>query len=216
MAITTTGVTEEVAAYVDGLARQPSPVLAEIAAHVRDTGGEQIQISPAQGALLSLLVRAIRARRILEIGTYLGYSSIWLASAAGPGARVDTYEIDPERAAQARAFIARADTGCAVEVHLGNAAELLATAAADGYDLAFIDANKVDYPRYLDIARRLVRPGGLIVADNTLHKGRVLVPEPERPTSRAIREYNTAVFAHEDLTSVLVPLGDGMTVSVVG
>jgi O-methyltransferase len=214
MALVSTGLQADVAAYVEGGAHEPSPVLAKIREDIVRTGEEEIQVSQAQGMLLSVLVRSAGARRILEIGTYLGYSAIWLAEAAGAGAHIDTLEIDGGRAAAARRWIAKAALPCSVTLHEGSADQLLPGFPSGSYDLVFIDANKVGYPCYLDHAIRLTRPGGLIIADNALHKGRVVEPEPSRPTTRAIKEYNARAWADPALVSVLLPIGDGLFVSV--
>lgn len=136
-----------------------------------------ISVSPAQGKLLHLLARACGARRILEIGTLGGYSTIWLARALPPGGRVVTLDIDPVHVGVARANLARAGLADRVDVRLGNARETLGQLAAEGagpFDFVFIDADKGSTADYFDAALAMSRPGTLIVVDNVVRKGAVL------------------------------------------
>jgi len=133
-------------------------------------------VSPLQGKLLHLLARTCGARRILEIGTLGGYSSIWLARALPPGGDLVTLEVSADHAAVARGNIERAGLSDVVEVRLGPALETLAQLVAEGrapFDLVFIDADKPNTPAYFDWAIRLSRPGTLIVADNVVRDGAV-------------------------------------------
>ena len=132
-----------------------------------------IQVAPVQGKMLAILARAVGAKRILEIGTLGGYSTIWLARALGPGGRVVTIEIDPRHAAVARQNLERAGVGDRVDVHVGPAIEVL-RALAGPFDLVFIDADKESNAEYFDEALRLARPGTLIIVDNVVREGGVL------------------------------------------
>ena len=176
-----------------------------------------INVSASEGKLLHILALMSGARRILEVGTLGGYSTIWLARALPPEGALVTLELDPHHAEVARRNVARAGLAAKVEVRVGPALETLARMEADGeapFDLAFIDADKDGYVDYLPKAVALVRDGGLILGDNTLPDA-VLDPDADSGTKR----YNTAVAAHPDLVSALIPVLrdrglDGLLVSV--
>ena len=137
-----------------------------------------INVAPNQGKLLMLLARATAARRILEIGTLGGYSTIWLARGLAPDGRLITIEANPDYAAVARANIARAGLGGQVELRVGRAQDLLPGLAAEGpFDLIFIDADKPGTPGYFQWAVKLSRRGSLIVVDNVVREGAVLDPD---------------------------------------
>lgn len=135
-----------------------------------------INVSPPQGKLLHMLARIQGAKKILEIGTLGGYSTIWLARALPPDGRLVTLEADPKHAAVARASIARAGLADVVELRLGPALETLPVLAAEGrgpFDLVFADADKPNNPAYFAWALKLARPGSLIIVDNVVRNGRV-------------------------------------------
>ena len=135
-----------------------------------------IEVSPTQGKLLQLLARIAGARRILEIGTLAGYSTIWLARGLAPGGRLVTLEADPHHAAVARSNLAAAGLADVVEVREGPALDTLPNVEGP-FDLVFIDADKRNNPNYLDWALRLSRPGTVIVCDNVVRRGRITDPE---------------------------------------
>ena len=135
-----------------------------------------IEVSPTQGKLLQLLARIAGARRILEIGTLAGYSTIWLARGLAPGGRLVTLEADPHHAAVARSNLAAAGLADVVEVREGPALDSL-LGLEGPFDLVFIDADKRNNPNYLDWALRLSRPGTVIVCDNVVRRGRITDPE---------------------------------------
>jgi caffeoyl-CoA O-methyltransferase len=166
-------------------------------AATRAAGMPEIQISALQGRLLQILAASIGARRILEIGTLAGYSSIWMARALPSDGRLVTLELSPRHAEVARSNLARAGLGDRVEVRAGPALETLAAMVAGGeepFDLAFIDADKEPYAEYFDFAVRLARPGALIIADNVVRGGSVALDE-DRGDSRAegMRRFNEAL-----------------------
>jgi predicted O-methyltransferase YrrM len=138
-------------------------------------GLPQINVAPNQGKLLMLLARAAGARRILEVGTLGGYSTIWLARGLSPGGRLITLEANPDYAEVARANIARAGLDGQVEVRIGRAQDTLPNLAAEGpFDLVFIDADKPGTPGYFQWAVKLSRRGSLIIVDNVVREGAVL------------------------------------------
>ena len=132
-----------------------------------------IGVSPAQGKLLHLLARSIRARRVLELGTLHGYSAIWLARALPDDGELVTLELDPSTAATARANVDRAGIGERVDIRVGPAIESLEHVAGP-FDIAFLDADKAGMPDYFAAVLPLVRPGGIIIGDNTVRGGNVV------------------------------------------
>jgi predicted O-methyltransferase YrrM len=177
----------------------------------------RMHVSASQGRLLQVLARGIGARRILEIGTLGGYSTLWLARALPAGGRLISLEIEESHAAVARRSLARAGMGEKVEVRLGPARETLAQMQAGGeeaFDLVFIDADKDGYPGYLEQTVPLTRAGGMILADNTLRHSAL---DPERASG--IARFNAAVAAHPQLVSIIVPVlrgpgFDGLLIAV--
>ncbi|HVN11578.1 MAG TPA: O-methyltransferase [Kineosporiaceae bacterium] len=173
---------ELVDAYLTDLLSPDDEGLAAAQRDADAAGLPAIAVSGPQGKLLSILARAIGARRILEIGTLGGYSTIWLARALAPGGRLISLEYSPRHAEVARANLARARLSDVVDVRVGKALEtlpMLAAAQADPFDLVFVDADKAPYAQYLDWAIRLTRPGALIVVDNVVRGGRILHPDPD-------------------------------------
>lgn len=157
----------------------------------RAAGMPDIEVAPTGGKLLHLLTRAIGARRVLEIGTLGGYSTIWLARAlpaTDPDARVVTIEAEPAHAAVARQSVDRAGVGERVEIRVGRAVDVLPTLnAGDAFDLVFIDADKESNTVYLDWAARLARPGALVVVDNVVRSGRVADPADDSAQVAGVR-----------------------------
>lgn len=164
-------------AYLAATLIPPDAVLEQAIANSREGGLPDIQVTPTQGRLLQILAMSVSARRILEIGTLGGFSTIWLARALAPGGRLITLEIRPEYARVARANIDNAGVGDRVEIRVGPAAEWLQrmTPSADGpFDFVFIDADKESGAVYIEHAVRLSRPGTLIVLDNAVREGQIV------------------------------------------
>ena len=175
-----------------------------------------IQVSPTQGQFLFLFALAMRAQRILEIGTLGGYSTICLARS---GARVITLEVSPEHAAVARANIERAGYGDRVEIRVGPALETLGDLEGP-FDLIFIDADKEAYPQYLTASLGLSRPGTIIIADNVVREGEVANPEASDPRVQAVRRYLERLADEPRVESTVIQtVGskgyDGFAISVV-
>jgi predicted O-methyltransferase YrrM len=174
-----------------------------------------IAISADTGRLLQVMIRAVGARRILEVGTLGGYSAIWMARALPGDGRLVTLEHDPAHAAFARAHIAAAGLAPLVEVVEGQALQLLPAFDGEWFDLVFLDADKEPLPTYLDWALRLVRPGGAIIADNALWGGRVLDDRVADDATLGVREFNRRLATDPRLTSIIVPTHDGVTIAIV-
>jgi len=202
--------------YLAGLNRSGSEVLDDIA---RGNAQRGLPLIDAEvGALLRMLATAIDALRILEIGTAIGYSGIWLASALPPGGMLITMEKSEERAREARDNFARAGVADRVSVLVGDAQLKLAKVAGP-FDLIFQDGDKRLYTPMLDRLVALLRPRGLLVTDNVLWDGEVapgFTAAPQRPAedTDAIAEYNRRLAAHPQLLTSTVPLRDGVAISV--
>ncbi len=166
-----------------------------------------IAVSPPQGKLLSLLVQATGARRVLEIGTLGGYSTIWLARGLPSGGKVLTLELEPKHAEVARENVARAGLASTVEIRVGAAADSLRALAAEHakpFDFAFIDADKGGYPEYLTLVVPLLRVGGMIVADNVVREGAVADPASTDDQVRAVREFHERIAAKPELGATTI------------
>jgi predicted O-methyltransferase YrrM len=191
--------------YVTELFASEDHVLESAREYSRREGLPEISVSASQGKLLHLLARMIDAKRILEIGTLGGYSTIWLARALPPDGKLITLEIDPHHADVARHNLERANLLKTVEIKLGSALDSLHelhTRREPLFDLIFIDADKERYPQYLKEAMPLLRERGLVLADNTLPAA-VLDPGARH----GAKQYNADVSTRPDLTSILVPVG---------
>jgi caffeoyl-CoA O-methyltransferase len=162
------------------------------------------------GGLLRMLVHALRPQFVLEIGTFVGYSALAMASALPAGARLVTCEIDPERAAVAGKHIAASPFADRISLRVGPAAETIDSLSGP-FDLIFIDGD-LDYYGYIEATLPKLSPHGLIVCDNTLWQGKVLDPADSDDITRAIGEFNDAVAADPRLECVLLPIRDGVTI----
>lgn len=181
-----------------------------------------IDVTPTQAKFLYLLAKIQGAKRILEIGTLGGYSTIWLARALPQDGKLITMEFEPKHAAVAQANIHNAGLDRVVEIRIGRAADSLAALQAENvqpFDLIFIDADKPGYPTYLDWALRLSRPGSIIVADNCVRSGEPFRSGNDDPSNRALNEYDERVASDSRLRSIALPLDeggmDGFAISVV-
>ena len=168
-------------------------------------------VGPSVGSLLAILVKVSGARRIFELGSAIGYSTIWLARAAGPEAEVHYSDASAANAELARKFFVRAGVEGRVQMHTGDALQALAATPGE-FDLIFNDVDKEGYPAVLEVAAPRLRRGGLLVTDNTLWHGRVLYPKSA--DDRAVVEFNRRLFASPEFLTTLVPMRDGVTVSV--
>ena len=169
-------------------------------------------IGPAVARMLALFVQISGAKRIFEMGSAIGYSTIWLAQAAGPKARVIYTDGDPEKARRAKEYFRRAGVAKRIEVRVGNALELVKKAPGT-FDLIFNDVDKHQYPAALRAAMPKLRRGGLLITDNTLWSGKAARPAAtDDAHTLGVQELNRLVYASKELYPVLVPLRDGVTV----
>ena len=197
---------DRIDAYIRALFIPDDDALRDATSSMQAAGLPTIQVPAPLGRLLGILVRAVGARRVLEVGTLGGYSAIWMGRALPADGRLISLEVNSHHAEVARANLARAGVAERVEVRVGPALDLLPEVTTEApFDLAFIDADKVSYPTYLEWAVRLVRPGGLIVADNVLRGGAVIDPSPADEDARAIHEFNRRAAAHPRLDAIILP-----------
>jgi predicted O-methyltransferase YrrM len=208
-------VPDAVERYLAGLNHSANDLLAEIASKGAD---RDLPLVDAEvGALLRVLATAVGATKILEIGTAVGYSGIWLAGALPAGGTLMTLEMDEARAHEARDNFQRAGLAERVHVIIGDAQRMVAKVAGP-FDLIFQDGDKRLYVPLLDRLVALLRPGGLLVTDNVLWDGRV-VPGfakdgGDDESTRAIADYNERLAAHPQLLTSVIPLRDGVSISV--
>jgi len=201
---------EDVDKYIYDLLPERDPVVQEIEAYA-DEHRVPI-IGPAVARLLTLLVQASGAARIFEMGSAIGYSTIWLARAAGPKAQVFYTDGDKENARRAQDYFKKAGVTKRIRVQVGNALDLVKKMPGK-FDFIFNDVDKHQYPDALRAALPKLKRGGLFVTDNTLWSGKAARPAaPDDKDTRGVQEFNRLVSASKDLFPVLIPLRDGVTV----
>ncbi len=204
---------EAIAGYLEGLLPERDALLTRLEAEAQK---ENIPIvGPRVGGILQMLSSLVGARRILELGTAIGYSAIWLTRGMGEEGRLTSFEANEATAERARRNLAEAGLGDRVEVQVGQALTLLPK--MDGpYELIFNDIDKESYPQVIPWAKKLLRPGGLLVTDNVLWGGRVADPEDRSPATEAIIEYNRLLAEDEEMSTVILPVRDGVSISIKG
>jgi predicted O-methyltransferase YrrM len=193
--------------YIADLFLAPDPTLEAALTSSTAAGLPTISVSPTQGKLLHLLARVQGARRILEIGTLGGYSTIWLARALPADGRLISLEVDLKHAEVAHANLARAGLSSIVEIRLGAALDTLPKLVSEGrgpFDLVFIDADKPGYANYLKWSLKLARQGTLIIADNVVRKGAVADPESTDENVLGIRKFNEVLAAEKRVTTTVI------------
>ncbi len=166
-----------------------------------------------QGRLLSLLSHLIKPHKILEIGTFTGYATLCLAEGLAADGHLHTLEINPEREARIRRYVAAAGLGARVTLHVGDARDSLAGLVGKVWDLVFIDADKINNGRYFDLVINQVRPGGLLVVDNVLWGGKALDTYPLKANdydTRAVRAFNEQMQHDPRVVPLLLPVRDGL------
>lgn len=215
---------DELYAYLVSVSDREPDVLRKLRAETAKMERSFWQISACQGQFMALLVRLTGARRILEVGTFTGYSSTAMALALPPGGRLITLDISEAFTAVARRCWTEAEVDDRIELRLGPAAEAMEALLADGqagaFDFVFIDADKANYRAYYESGLRLVRTGGLIIVDNTLFDGRVIgqnlegLAQWQLDWTEDIKAFNAAVHHDDRVTLAMIPVGDGMTLAI--
>jgi predicted O-methyltransferase YrrM len=177
-----------------------------------------MQITPEQGPLLAMLVQLLGAKNCLEVGTYTGYSSLWVASALPQDGKLICCDVSEDYTALARKYWELTGLAAKIELRLGPAIETLHSLLASGWsermDYAFIDADKESYDVYYELCLKLLRPGGLIAIDNTLWDGKVADPEITDPDTLAIRTLNQKLHDDDRVELSFLPFADGLTLAL--
>ncbi|MDT4829613.1 O-methyltransferase [compost metagenome] len=197
--------------YLLDVSLRETPLLERLRAETAAMPEARWQIAPEQGQFMALLVKLTGARRILEVGTFTGYSALCMAAELPEDGQMICCDLPGDYNAVARRYWQEAGLAERIELRLAPALDTLPGLDAGSFDLAFIDADKANYPAYLEEALRLVRQGGLILFDNVLWSGRVLEAEPDSDDTRAIQALNRALKIDERVDLSLLPLGDGLT-----
>ena len=209
------GLSDELNAYLIAVGAREPEVLGFLRTETAVMPEAGMQIAVEQGALLSMLVKLLNARRVLEVGTFTGYSSTAMALALPPDGRIVCCDVSKEFTNVARRTWAAAGVEDRVDLRLAPALETLETLlAADGpdsFDMAFIDADKTNYRGYVEAALLLVRQGGLIAIDNVLWRGRVIDAAETDADTQAIRDLNAALATDERVDIAMLPIADGVT-----
>jgi len=214
MSTTSTLVTAEHFRYIAERTIQEDDFLRDLKRNAAAAGIPQISICPEQAAFMQILLRLNNTKEVVEVGTLAGYSAISMARALSPGGRVRTIELDPKHAGFAESWFKRSNVAGRIELHRCAGMDVLPTFKTDSADAAFLDADKTNYPAYLTECLRIVRRGGLLMADNAFAFGQLF---DEHPTDRevpAVREFNEIMAREKRLAGVIVPLGDGLWVGV--
>jgi caffeoyl-CoA O-methyltransferase len=186
--------------------------LQKLKAEALREGIPPIWIAPEQGSLIQLVLKIARAREVVEVGTLAGYSAIWMARGLPEDGHVRTIELSSVHADFAERWISRSDVSKKIRVFRGAGKTVLPDFAADSADAAFIDAEKTDYPQLLRECLRIVRRGGLIMADNAFGFGRLFDSEDEGAS--AMRKFNEIMAKEVSLQSIIVPIGDGLWIGL--
>lgn len=206
-----TVVDEKIEAYAVAHSTPEHPVLAALAAQTRETEESHgMMVGLLEGRFLETLVWLSGARRILEIGTFTGYSALSMAAALPPGGRLVTCEVSPERAKAARRHVDASPWSDRIEIRVGPALESL-TGLDGPFDLVFVDADKTNYRNYYEAALPKLAERGLMAVDNVLWSGRVLDPDDQSEDTVAIRAFNDFVRDDPRVTCVMTTVRDGVT-----
>jgi predicted O-methyltransferase YrrM len=208
--------TDTLHSYIADISLRESDLLCELREKTAEIPEHLMQISPEQGQFLNLLVRAIGAKRALEIGVFTGYSLVATALALPPDGIVVGCDISEEWSAIALDYCKRAGVADKVDMRIGDARETLTgllkrESAAGSFDFIFIDADKEGYEAYYEAALTLLRPGGLIVVDNVLWHGAVIDDTAQDDQTRALRAFNAKLHHDERVDLSLIPFADGLT-----
>jgi caffeoyl-CoA O-methyltransferase len=211
-----TALTPELYGYVVDHGARQDDVLRRLAAETDELGDIAImQIAPEQGAFMTLLVRAMGARRALELGTFTGYSAICIARGLADGGTLVTCDLNGEWTQVAQRYFDEAGVADRVDLRLGPALDTIRELPADEpFDFAFVDADKTEYPDYYEECLRLLRPGGLMMLDNVLRSGQVLAADNDDPRTLATREVNDRAIADERVEVAMLGIADGITLAL--
>ncbi len=203
--------------YLLGVSLREPPLLARLREETAVLPGSGMQISPEQGQFMALLAELVGARRVIEVGTFTGYSALVLALTLPADGRIVTCDVDEAMTAIARRYWAEAGVADKIDLRLGPAVGTLDALLADGgagtFDFAFVDADKENYDAYYERGLALLRQGGLMVIDNVLWSGAVADPERQDPDTSAIRALNAKLHGDQRVSLSLLPVSDGITLA---
>ena len=209
--------TDSLYEYLTEVSLRESPLLLALREETASMSNRSMQISPEQGQFMALLARLMGARRCLEVGVFTGYSSLATALALPEDGRILACDVSEEWTAMARRYWRAAGVEHKIDLRLAPATQtldgLLGAGRAASYDLAFIDADKTNYLAYYERVLSLLRPGGLVLVDNTLWSGRVADPEVGDEDTVALRHFNEVLHRDERVDLSLLPMGDGLTLA---
>jgi caffeoyl-CoA O-methyltransferase len=204
-------VPDDIDAYAEAHTTPPMELMAELAEETKATlSSPQMLTGTVEGRLLEQLVSALQARRVLELGTYSGYSSLSMAAALPEGGHIDTCEVEEAHAEVAQRYIDRSPYADRITIHLGPALETIERLGGE-WDFVFIDADKENYANYYEALLPRLAPTGLMAIDNTLWSGRVLDDADDSAATRAIRELNDRIAADDRVVAVQLTVRDGVT-----
>jgi caffeoyl-CoA O-methyltransferase len=209
-----TPVDERLFQYIESHTTGEDDFLVQLKKEARTAGLPAIWISPGQAAFLQILLRAVRAQSVVEVGTLAGYSGIVMARALPDNGRLITIELEESHAAFAEKWIGRSDVAGKIQLKRGAAIDVLKTLPDDSADVVFLDADKASYPLYLREGLRILHRGGVLLADNALAHGELFDPASTNASAIAMKAFNEVIVKEKALQSVIVPLGDGIWVGV--
>ncbi|MEO0459260.1 MAG: class I SAM-dependent methyltransferase [Myxococcota bacterium] len=213
----TLALTDALYPYYREVSVRESPLLARLREETSRLPEAVMQIAPEQGQFMALVASLMNAKRVIEVGTFTGYSALCVAEALPDDGILVACDIDRDWTAIAERYWEEAGVAQRIDLRLAPAletlAELLAYDQAGTYDLAFIDADKTQYQDYYERLLELLRPGGLVMVDNVLWGGSVIDPDKTDESTEAIRAFNRALHADERVDISLVPIGDGLTLA---
>jgi caffeoyl-CoA O-methyltransferase len=204
-------VPDDIDAYAEAHTTPPTALMSELAEETKATlSSPQMLTGRVEGRLLELLVFGLQARRVLELGTYSGYSSLSMAAALPQGGHIDTCEVDEAHAEVAQRYMDRSPYADRITIHLGPALETIERLGGE-WDFVFIDADKENYANYYEALLPRLAPSGLMAIDNTLWSGRVLDTADDSGATRAIRDLNDHIAADDRVVAVQLTVRDGVT-----
>jgi predicted O-methyltransferase YrrM len=205
-------VTAEHVAYLAARTQAEDPFLSDLKRAAREAGLPAIWIAPEQASFVQVLLKIAGAKRVVEVGTLGGFSAISMARALPEDGSLVTFEVDPRHADFAREWVARSDVAGRVEVVTAAGLDGLPELPDGSVDAMFIDANKEDYPHYVDHAARLLRPGGLVMVDNAFAFGQLFAEQPSDPSVAHVKAFNDWMALDSRFHAIIAAIGDGMWV----
>jgi predicted O-methyltransferase YrrM len=204
--------------YLQSVAVREPEILAQLRAETNQHPQAIMQIAPDQGQFMGLLVQLLGVKKAIEVGTFTGYSALVMALAMPEGGCLITCDVNPQDTAIAQHYWAAAGVSDKIDLRLGPAIDtlqnLLNQGAANTFDLAFIDADKSNYPHYYEACLKLLRPGGLVLIDNVLWSGDVADPNITDQRTTILRELNSQIHQDDRVNISLLPIGDGLTLAM--